>query len=168
MQLSMNLYEFTRKYSSGNGEAVMWKTVAIISDAVEKHMSEADKYALMRRMYGAMSNGHYNEDFAREDIAKMYYVGDDGKRHYAPYWGDEALLSIYEEYKDEIPDYNQWDWMVTMNMIKSDTCHLVSDWFPDITESERNQKFVQLSLNWLHDEDNPFGKSKVWGYLNSK
>ena len=146
----------------------MWKTVAVVSDMVEQYLSESEKHDLMRKMYGVMSNGHYNEDFAREDISKMYYVSDDGERHYAPYWPDDALIAIYRENKDKIPDYNQWDWMVVMNMIKSDNCHMLVEWFPGISEEKLNEKYVQSSLNWLRDEDNPFGRSKAWGYFNSK
>ena len=98
----------------------------------------------------------------------MYYVDESGERHYAPYWDDGALLSIYQDNKERVPGYNQWDWMVLMNMIKSDNCRLYSGWFPEAGEAELNEKYVQASVNWLRDEDNPFGKSKVWGYLNSK
>lgn len=164
----MNLYEFTKKYSQGNGEEAMWKTVAVISEVVEQYVPDSEKHCLMRKMYGVMSNGHYNEDFAREDIAKMYYVDGNGERHHAPYWSDDALLSLYRDNKDKIPEYNQWDWMVVMNMMKSDLCHLLSVWFPGLSEDELNEKYVQASLNWLKDEDNPFGKSKAWGYLNSR
>ena len=164
----MNLYELTKKYSNGKGEDMMWKTLSIVSDAVESSMSEEDKKCMLRKVYGAMSDGHYNEEFAHEDIAKMYYIDRDRKKHYAPYWSDEDLKSIYQERRSEIPEYNCWDFAVTMSMIKSDYCPLLMSWFPGIGEEERNDKIVQLAINWLKDDDNPFGKSKTWRYLNSK
>lgn len=73
----------------------------------------------------------------------------------------------YNEHKDEIPDYNCWDWMVTISMIKSDNCGVLSEWFPDDDDDMRNERIVRLALNWLLDEDNPFGSSKIWCYFNS-
>ena len=167
MQITMNLYDLTKKYGGGKGEGTMWSTLSLVSDAVES-MPPSEKNALVRKVYGVMSGKHYNEEFAREDIAKMYYKDADGIKHYAPYWPDEALHSLYEAHKSEIPGYNFWDWAVTMNMIKSDYCQLLSEWFPDDDEETRNERIVRLAINWLDDEDNPFGQSKIWCYLNSK
>lgn len=163
----MTLYELTKKYGEGKGEGAMWSTLSLVSDAIENTMTAPEKNALIRKVYGIMSGKHYNEDFAREDIAKMYYKDDDGEKHYAPYWPDAALRSLYNEHKDEIPDYNCWDWMVTMSMIKSDNCGVLSEWFPDDDDDMRNERIVRLALNWLQDEDNPFGASKIWCYFNS-
>lgn len=164
----MNIYDLTKKYGTGQGEGAMWKTIEVISDAIERTMPEADQDALARKVYGVISGEHYNEEFAKEDIAKMYYVMPGGEKVYAPYWSEEALRTLYKRYKDQIPGYNCWDWMVTMTMMKSDYCPLIMAWFPNLTEDEKNERIVQLSLNWLKDEDNPFGSSKTWGYLNSK
>ena len=168
MQMNMNLYELTKKYGEGKGEETMWATLSIVSDAVEAVMTEPEKEALVRKVYGVMSGKHYNEDFAREDISKMYYVDRKGERHFGPYWSDDAVRSIYKQHKDEIPGYNCWDFAVALNMIKSDYCPLLSEWFPEDDEEMRNERIVRLALNWLKDEDNPFGPEKVWGYFNSR
>lgn len=164
----MTLYDIVKKYGEGNGEDTMWSTLTLVSDAVESTMTASEKNSLLRKVYGVMSGGHYNEEFAREDIARMYYEDKNGVKHYAPYWPDSALKALYEKHKEDIPGYNCWDWMVTMNMVKSDNCPLLLEWFPRIDEDEKNEKIVQLALNWLVDEDNPFGTSKIWCYFNSK
>ena len=166
MQMNMTLYDLTRKYGEGKGESTMWSTLSLVSNAVDS-LPLDEKNALIRKVYGVMSGKHYNEEFAREDISKMYYTDGEGK-HYAPYWTDEDLRALYEQYGGEIPGYNFWDWAVTMNMIKSDHCSLLSDWFPEDDEAERNNRIVRLAINWLQDEDNPFGQSKVWCYFNSR
>lgn len=163
----MNLYDITKKYGEGKGESTMWSTLSLVSDAVDT-LPHAEKEALVRKVYGVMSGKHYNEEFAKEDIAKMYYKDDQGVKHYAPYWPDSDLRALYEEHIDEIPGYNLWDWMVVMNMIKSDNCNVLSEWFPDDDEDMRNEHIVRLALNWLQDEDNPFGSSKAWCYFNSR
>lgn len=35
-------------------------------------MTAPEKNALIRKVYGVMSGKHYNEDFAREDISKIW------------------------------------------------------------------------------------------------
>ena len=163
----MNLYEITKKYGDGKGESTMWATLEIVSDAVDAMMTDSEKDSLVRKIYGVMSGRHYNEEFAHQDIEKMYYKDRNGNKHYGPYWTDQALRSIYEKHKSEIPGYNCWDFAVAMNMIKSDYCPLLAEWFPGDDEEMRNERIVRLALNWLQDEDNPFGNTKIWSYLNS-
>lgn len=91
----------------------------------------------------------------------MYYE-ENGIRHYAPYWDD--LSTIYNTNKRKlIFPYNKWDWEVTMNMIKSDYYPLLKRWFPE--EKDMLDKIIDLTINWLNDEDNPFGDSKIWCYF---
>ena len=162
-----SLLQFIKKYGEGKGEAMMWKSVEIISDALDKHMYEATRTALTRRLYGEMAGGHYDESFAKEDVKKMYYTDTDGQKKYAPYWTDEQGREVYNSVKAEVPKaYNFWDFYVALQMIKSDNCPLMRKWFPDATPEDMDKKFVELTLNWLKDEDNPFGSEKVWGYLN--
>ena len=162
----MNLYDFTKKYSTGKGEGMMWKTVAIISDAVEQSMPDDAKKSLMRKMYGVMSDGHYNEEFAHEDVSKMYYLDEDGNKHFAPYWTESQIKEVYDSYKDELEPYNMWDLYVTMQMLKSDNCPLYKEWFPDASPSEMDEKYVQASIAWLNDPDYRYPSSKIWRYLN--
>lgn len=162
----MNLYDLIKKYGAGKGEGMMWKAVSVISDAVDSYMPEEEKDALVRRVYGEMSDGHYNEEFAREDIKKMYYTDRDGNKHYAPYWTDDALMSLYRVHKNEIPGYNGWDFVVTANMQLSDMYPLLRGWFPEETDEQLTQRVVELSVSWLKDEDNPLGNNKVWRYFN--
>ena len=166
MQAEMTLYEMTKKYGSGKGEAMMWKAVAAISEAVEEGMPEDRKHALMRRIYGEMSDGHYNEEFAAEDIAKMYYTDRKGVRHQAPYWPSSTVREIYEGVKGAIRPSAACDFEVTMNMVASDNWPLLEKWFPGMSDKERNEKTVELALNWLNDPDSPHPDSKIWNYLN--
>ena len=163
----MNLYDFTKKYGSGKGEGTMWSTVRVISDAVEKDMSEAAKKKLMRHLYKVMSDGHYNEEFAKEDVAKMYYTDANGEGRFAPYWTDEQVASVYESVHSSIPkEYNMWDFYVALQMQKSDLCPMYRKWFPNATPEEMDKKFIDSAVNWLNDPDNPYGTTKVWSYLN--
>lgn len=161
------LFDLIKKYGEGKGEGVMWKSVRVISDAIDRHMDEDTKKALARSIYSEMAGGHYDEDFAMEDTAKMYYVGTDGKKHYAPYWTEEQVKEVYDSVKADIKAYNMWDFFVTLNMIKSDNCPLMGRWFPDATPEVMDKKFVDLAVNWLRDEDYRWPNEKIWHYLNS-
>jgi len=166
MQMIMTLYDLTKKYSSGKGESVMWTTLEIVSDVVDEYVPEEAKDSLMRRVYGEIAGMHYNEEYAKADVKKMYYKDSQGNKHYGPYWTDDEIASVWDKVKGDVNGYNRWDMYVTMNMIKSDNCRLLDKWFPDEKKEERDRRLVDLSLNWLKDEDNPFGDGKVWCYIN--
>ena len=96
---------------------------------------------------------------------KPYYVDSEGQKHYAPYWTDAEVEEIYKLNKSSIPDaYNLFDFMVTLNMIKSDYHNIVEGWFEG---ADNEKRYIELAINWLDDDDNPFGEEKVWKYFNS-
>ncbi len=167
MQMTMmTLYEMTKKYGEGKGESAMWKTVSAVSDAVEQSMPEAGRDALKKKVYAMLSGGHYNREFAEETVRGIKFTDKAGREHQAPYWPEETVMSIYEQVKTKIPDYNCWDFYVALNMAASDNWCLLNEWFPGITDEDRDQKFVELTVNWLDDPDNPYGTEKIWRYFN--
>jgi hypothetical protein len=160
------LFEIIEKYGNGKGEAVMWRSIKHISDAVEKNMDESAKKALNREIYSEMVGGHYNETLAMEDVKCMYYIDEDGKMVRAPYWTAEQVKDIYDTVRKDIPDYNEWDFFVTMNMVASDNMMLLERWFPTLQRDMLDKKMVEMSINWLTDDD--LGNStKIWDYINS-
>ena len=163
----MTLYELTSAYGKDKGVDMMWETVEIISDAVEESMPEEEKHELERKIYGKLSDGHYNEEYAKEDVKEMYYLDRSGKEHYAPYWTETALHEIYDSVRNKIPSYNKWDFCVCFNMVASDNWMLLHSWWPDMTDAQFAEKVTEMAVNWLDDPDNPYGDdSKIWSYLN--
>lgn len=161
------LYNITKRMSNGKGEAMMWDTVKVVSDAIEHGMSERDRAALNAKIYGMLSGGHFDEDYAMESVSKMYYVDADGVKRSAPYWTIPQVTDIYESVKENIPEcYNEWDFFVAFQMIASDSWMLLHKWWPNITQEQIAEKVTDLTVNWLSDEDNPFGDKKIWGYLH--
>ena len=161
----MTLYDITKKYGTGKGEDMMWKVVEEVSEAVDEHMPEDARKELVREIYEEMSGGHYDEDFAMEDIEKMYYTDKKDKKHYAPYWSVSTMEEVYNSIKAEIRPYNFWDFAVTLNMVANNWM-LLDRWFPDMEEGDRNSRMVDLAVNWLKDEDARHPDSKIWHYLN--
>ena len=54
-----------------------------------------------------------------------------------------------------------------MNMAVADNYMLLKRWYPEASDEQLTKHLVELALNWLNDEDNPFGKEKAWRYFNS-
>ena len=160
------IYDIIKEMGAEQGVDVMWDTTRVISDAIEESMPEEAKERLYADLYGHLSGGHYNEEFSMKAVEDMYYTDDSGNRHYAPYWTEAVVHGWYEQYKRDIPQYNCWDFFVTLNMIASDNHNLLTKWFPNDTPEDRDKRFVALAVNWLKDEDWP-DQDKIWHYLNA-
>ena len=140
--------------------------LSILSKALN-NLPEEDKELLTKKVYYLLNGGHYDEEFAKAAVAKMYYL--DGKEKvYAPYWMQGEIEKLYDQVKNEIDDYNLWDFYVTMNMIMSDNYPLLIKRYPESSKDEKTNIILEDSINYLNDEDNPFVTEKIWGYLNAK
>lgn len=162
----MTLIELIKKYGANKGEDTMWASVELLSKTLQDKLTDAEFTELKKRMHYIMVGGHYDKEFAELQIPKMYYEDTDGTKHYAPYWTEDEVRTLYSEVKGKIEDYNFYDFEVALNMIKSDYCPLLKRWFPDESKEDHIRRLVALTVNWLSDEDNPFGTEKVWLYFN--
>lgn len=143
--------------------------IHVLSNKVSDHLDKEEKHYLKRKIWCIISDGHYNEKYAEEDVAKMYIHTNNGN-FYAPFYKLEKTTQIYDSLKksnDILSNYNKYDFYVVMNMIKSDNYNLYKKRFPGYNDNMLDELFVEDALNWLDDMDNPYGTSKVWKYLNS-
>lgn len=143
--------------------------IHVLSNKVSDHLDKEEKHYLKRKIWCIISDGHYNEKYAEEDVAKMYIVTKNGNL-YAPFYKLEKTTQIYDSLKksnDILSNYNKYDFYVVMNMIKSDNYNLYKKRFPGYNDDMLDELFVEDALNWLDDMDNPYGLSKIWKYLNS-
>ena len=86
--MGMTVYDLVKKYGKGKGEAVMWESTRMMSDAL-KPMKEThpDEYwKLIKEMYALMCGPHFDEDFGRWQIGQMHFTDKMGKIHHAPFW----------------------------------------------------------------------------------
>lgn len=143
--------------------------IHVLSNKVSDHLDKEEKHYLKRKVWCIISDGHYNEKYAEEDVAKMYIATNNGNL-YAPFYKLEKTTQIYNSLKksnDILNNYNEYDFYVVMNMIKSDNYNLYKKRFPGYNDDMLDELFVEDALNWLDDMDNPYGMSKIWKYLNS-
>lgn len=160
------LYDIIKTHSAGKGESTMWQSVEIISEFLNEKLNEKDMNELSSKIYGVMSGGHYDESFAMADVRKMYYLDKNNRKHFAPYWAETQVQSMYEKSRGKISSqYNFYDFYVTFNMIASDYWCLIQNWWPSINNDEMLNKVCELTVNWLADEDWPT-TSKIWDYLH--
>lgn len=153
----MELYELIEKHGKGKGDAVMWETTRLVSDFI-KPIKETDKkgyWSLMRRVYGLMSGGHYNEEFALHDVAQIEYTDKDGKSRKGAYWTCEQVEEATKGMT--FPSgTTTWDIFVAMNSFRADTCKILTD----------EQVVKTAHQFYFADEDFPKERgSKIWRYM---
>ena len=163
----MTLLQIFQKYGTGKDNAAMTKTTEVLSEFIKNRLSDEDYYVLKKKVYASLEGGHFNKEFADMQMSKLYYKDINGEKHYAPYWTDDEMYAVYQNNKAKLGNYNLYDFEVALNMIKSDNYNKLKSWFQTATKDELLDKLVEETLNWLDDEDNPFGKEKVWRYFNS-
>jgi len=163
----MDVYSILKEGLRGEGSDKMWCITKILSDAIEEFVPEKQKDVLKTKVYYGTNGGHFNRDFADKVIAKFYYIDTTGVKHQAPYWTEPEVKLIYDKVKGNIPNYNFYDFEVTLNMVKSDNCNKLKKWFPQASNEELLDKLVEEAVNYLDDADNPYGNEKIWKYLNS-
>lgn len=112
-----------------------------------------------------LKNGvsHFDEYMARCRIATMYYYKDDSHRVFAPFFDYEEVKEEYKKVCDQIPDYNLWDFAVTMNLIYSNHHDLVKKWSKN--KESVIKKMSELSVSFLNDEDTNHPTDKIFWYV---
>lgn len=163
----MDVYSILKEGLKGEGSNKMWCVTKILSDSINEFVPEKQREVLLSKVYYSTKGGHFDESFANKSISKFYYIDANGIKKYAPYWTEEEVRGIYDSIKGSIPNYNFYDFMVTLNMIKSDNHNKLKKWFPQASEEEILSKYIEEAINYLDDEDNPFGTEKIWKYLNA-
>lgn len=158
----MDISRIIKKY--GKNDSSVANSMERVIHYLKENLSEEQYKQVAKDVYESLNGKHFNEEFAREQVSKMYYTYQ-GQAYYAPYWDEHTIDRIYTQYKRQIPSqYNYWDFYVALNMVKSDNCPLLKKWFPN---EDHQEKIVELTINWLNDTDNPYGESKVWSYFNN-
>ena len=165
----MELKKYIKDNISKLSEDKLLKITCMFAGVIDNHVDDHVE-KMKRKVHCIISDGHYNEEFALEDVKKMYYVDNNDDKHFGSYWPLEKIKKIYDSYKGDnlkiFDVYNLYDFYVTINMIKSDNYRLYKNRFKNYGDSELDKLFIEDAINWLDDEDNPYGNSKIWKYLN--
>ena len=156
----MNLYDVIVKYGKGKGENVMWESTKIVSGFIEP-MKETHKdqyWCLMRKVYGVMSNGHYNQEFAEYDVENIEYTNKKGERKSGAYWTIEQVEEATKALAFH-SSVNKWDKWVAFNVMRSDLCKDMED--ADIIKA--TYAFFFKDEDWANNSS-----TKIWDYMCCK
>ena len=163
----MSTKDLIKKYGEGKGTDAMWKSVDMISEVLDEKLTPEEMECLEKKMYAMMMGEHYDEYFAKKQVAQMFYTDKQGVKHEAPYWTDDDVKTVWASVRPKIAGgYTMWDFYVALNMIKSDNYNMLLRWFPNATDADMTAKMVDMAVNWLNDEDDPSDGVKVWYYFN--
>lgn len=126
---------------------------------------DIQREAAMRTLdYYMTGNSHFTELSARGCIAQMYYYKNDTEKVFAPFIGYKEARGLYDKVKDTIPDYNFWDYAVTINLAYSNHADLVKKWTKD--KGKLAERMSELSVSFLCDEDTAHPTDKIFWYMN--
>lgn len=156
----MNLYDIIVKYGKGKGEAVMYESTKAISDFLHpmKETNKEDYWCLMRKVYGIMSDGHYNEEFALHDVGDIEYTNRKGEKKEGAYWTIEQVEEATKPMSFH-SSVNKWDKWVAFNVMRSDLCK----------DMEDDQILKAAYSFFFKDEDWSGGShTKIWDYMCCK
>lgn len=163
--METNIYDLIQNHSTGKGEGIMWDSVKLISDSIETSMPKEEADCLKRKLYEMMEGKHFDENMAKEAVSKMYYSDENGEKKYAPYWTVNTIQEIFTKVSPKISQYNMWDFFVTIHLVASNNHALIVKWFPNDTPEQRDERYVEMSVNWLNDPNSPISDHKIWGYI---
>lgn len=124
----MELYELIEKYGKGKGETVMWETTRLVSDFIKpiKETNKQEYWNLMRKVYGLMSGGHYDEVWANHDVSQIEYTDKEGKKRTGAYWTCEQIEEATKGMT--FPSgTTKYDKFVAFNFAWSDFCKKFDD-----------------------------------------
>ena len=130
------------------------ETNELLAKAGEGALTNEELVSFMRRQYELFNGPHYDEDFAKADVAKIQYIGKSNDRRHGEFWSrqqiEEATRGMY------FPSgTTSWDKYVAFNVFYSDLCQL-------LTEDD----IIKCAYKFFFDDDDaPSGK--IWRYMQA-
>lgn len=160
----MRYKEQIREYQAkGLGsEKKMWASIDVMEEAMEK-LREKDPEAYdetMRDLHEVFCGPHYNECFARMDVAAMFHKNAKGDVVKGEHWSMEQVSAAIKGMS--VPgNSNIWDVYVALHSNWHDKEVKFLEWFgPDA-----DKRIIEDAINFYFlDEDGP-KEGKIWEYM---
>ena len=115
----------------------------------------------LREMYEKENGCHFNEEYAKAAVDKMFSYESDGTRNSGEHWTIEQVKALLVPYKEKMRECDTcWDAYVACNM-----------WWHDLhrnyeKHSQMDGRIVEDALSWAFgDDDAPDGK--LWKYIHA-
>lgn len=159
----MRYKELMKDYHSKGmvSEKKMWEAIGGLDEAMEcLKEKDPEKYdEAIRDLHEVFCGPHYNECFAREDVAGMHHKSAKGEVIKGEHWNMEQVASAIKGMS--IPgNTNIWDVYVSVNANWHDKEVKFAEWFG----ADADKKIIEDAVNfYFMDSDAPDGK--VWLYM---
>lgn len=128
--------------------------------------SEEEERIVRRNiMYWMERRHHFDERLGRACIANIFYFVDDSRKEYAPFFSCQEMREEYDRWAWCIPDYNFWDFAVTMNKMYADHIGVVGRW--SRSKDTVKRRIADLAVGFLCDNSSNHPTDKIWWYMNS-
>lgn len=125
---------------------------------------EEERQVFRTIQYYKRGDKHFDEMTARACISQMYYFSDDIAKVFAPFVSYDRAKELYAGIETVIPDYNFWDFAVTLNLIYSNHADVVKQWTRD--KGKLEERLMQLAISFLNEDCAHHPEGKIWWYMN--
>lgn len=161
----MRYKELMKDYHSKGmvSEKKMWEAIGELDEAMECLKEKApEKYdEAMRDLHEVFCGPHYNDFFAREDVAGMHHKSAKGEVVKGEHWNMEQVTAAIKGVS--IPgNVNIWDVYVALNANWHDKEVKFAEWFGQDVEKRIVEDAISFYFN---DADAPDGK--IWLYMDA-
>lgn len=157
-----------QEYQKGGkwGEDKMWRSVEVLDDMILRKVEEEDPesyWEFMRDQHEIFCGPHFDERFARWEIAQMEHKDYRGNVHKGEHWGEGDARAVYDKHKAKLPaGTTVWDVAVALNANWHDKSELFGRWWPQGSED----KIIEDAMSfYFFDTDAPDGK--IWRYMRA-
>lgn len=155
------LKEYKKSYPEK--EQQLWLSINRMGEALEG-IETGIVDELRRAIHEDFCGPHYNEHFAKEDVAAMFNKDDKGVKVIGELVGMTKATEVFGVHKQRIAGdkYNVYDMYVALNASMHDMGELFAKW----SEEKAHDMVVQYAVDfWFADDDAPDGK--IWLYMKA-
>lgn len=145
-------------------EKKMEKSIEHVSELLcdLKEMHPEKYWHFIRKEFGNMFDGHYNEAFALYDVSEMHHKDKMGKVYQGEHWSMKEIMEA--GIKPHAP-YNEWDLYVALNAEYHDSCEGLKERHPEWSEEKVEKEIIHSGIDFYMKDEDWATKRKVWDYI---
>lgn len=144
------------------------RVIAILANVIDREISDDRGKDLASIIRGALTGRHFDKTSAEQRVSRIYYVSEDGMVIHAPFVSKTKSNELYEEYKKHIAGYNAHDFYVVLNDTIANFHNLFHAWWYNEEEELLLNRYCEITVNWLDDDDTQCHGEKAWRLLSEE
>lgn len=159
-------YNSIKEGGESGGKDAMWAEVALLDKEIMMPLEQENPvkfWDFMRKRHVLRSGPHYNEDFARYDVSKMFHKDNSGNVIEGERWNVNAAKEAIKPWIGKISQTcTIYDVYVALNTNWHDKVELWKKKHPETYEADIIEDAVSF---YMLDDDAKDGK--VWNYIQA-